>query len=119
MCAHILMVTGIIFALLPLTSFHPASQPLHSHRIVTMAKGLRASSKVKARNARRYTPGSDYEVTHAARLHAISQRLMSRVKGKRSADADEDEGKQANGQQATVKVDDKQGAATAEDGKGR
>ncbi|PWN36251.1 uncharacterized protein FA14DRAFT_179612 [Meira miltonrushii] len=44
-----------------------------------MAKGLRASSKVKARNARRYTPGTDYQVIHAARLNSISQRLMSRM----------------------------------------
>lgn len=44
-----------------------------------MAKGLRASSKVKARNERRYTPGSDYQMIHAARLNAISQRLMSRM----------------------------------------
>ena len=46
-----------------------------------MAKSLRASSKVKARNARRYTPNTDYAVTQAARLHAISQRLAERTKG--------------------------------------
>lgn len=46
-----------------------------------MAKSLRASSKVKARNARRYNPNTDYAVTQAARLHAISQRLAARVKG--------------------------------------
>jgi len=46
-----------------------------------MAKSLRASSKVKARNARRYNPNTDYAVTQAARLHAISQRLQARVKG--------------------------------------
>jgi hypothetical protein len=46
-----------------------------------MAKSLRASSKVKARNARRYNPNTDYAVTQAARLNAISQRLAARVKG--------------------------------------
>lgn len=47
-----------------------------------MAKSLRASSKLKARNARRYTPGSDYQVANAARINALSQRLMARMKGK-------------------------------------
>jgi hypothetical protein len=55
-----------------------------------MAKSLRASSKLKARNARRYTPGSDYQVANAARINALSQRLMSRMKGKEKADGDED-----------------------------
>lgn len=57
-----------------------------------MAKSLRASAKVKARNARRYTPGNDYTVTHAARLNAVSQRLAVRMKAqspKRSGKADE------------------------------
>ena len=34
---------------------------------------------MKARNARRYTPGTDYQLIHAARLNAISQRLLSRM----------------------------------------
>lgn len=46
-----------------------------------MAKSLRASSKVKARNARRYGQNTDYAITQAARLHAISQRLAARTKG--------------------------------------
>lgn len=54
-----------------------------------MAKGLRASSKVKARNARRYTPGSDYQMIHAARLNSISQRLLSRMGQGEEENADE------------------------------
>lgn len=57
-----------------------------------MAKSLRASSKVKARNARRYTPGNDYTVTHAARLNAISTRLSQRMK----AQSTKQKGKEAD-----------------------
>lgn len=45
-----------------------------------MAKGLRSKSKIAARNARRYTPGTDYAVTHAARMHQVSTRLAERLK---------------------------------------
>ena len=45
-----------------------------------MAKGLRSKSKIAARNARRYTPGTDYAVTHAARMHQVSSRLAERLK---------------------------------------
>ena len=45
-----------------------------------MAKGLRSKSKIAARNARRYTPGTDYAVTPAARMHQVSSRLAERLK---------------------------------------
>lgn len=66
-----------------------------------MAKSLRASSKVKARNARRYGQNTDYAITQAARLHAISQRLAARTKGptvteqdNQGSDKEDGEGKQ-------------------------
>ena len=68
-----------------------------------MAKGLRASSKVKARNARRYTPGTDYQVIHAARLNAISQRLMSRMaSGENESTENLDENDSSKAQDATT-----------------
>lgn len=45
-----------------------------------MAKGLRSKSKVASRNARRYTVGSDYEVTRSARLNQVAARLAERTK---------------------------------------
>lgn len=64
---------------------------LFTHKTTfAMAKSLRASSKVKHRNARRYTPGNDYTVTHAARLEAVSKRLASRMKAQESSASDED-----------------------------
>lgn len=44
-----------------------------------MAKSLRASSKLAARNRKRYTDTSDYAVTAAARLQQVSERLRQRL----------------------------------------
>ncbi|KAL4401829.1 hypothetical protein ACI68E_001478 [Malassezia pachydermatis] len=44
-----------------------------------MAKSLRASSKLAARNRKRYTDTSDYAVTAAARLQMVSDRLKQRI----------------------------------------
>jgi len=44
-----------------------------------MAKSLRASSKLAARNRKRYTESSDYAVTAAARLQQVSERLKQRM----------------------------------------
>ncbi|CCU99146.1 unnamed protein product [Malassezia sympodialis ATCC 42132] len=44
-----------------------------------MAKSLRASSKLAARNRKRYTETSDYAVTAAARLQQVSERLKQRM----------------------------------------
>lgn len=54
-----------------------------------MAKSLRASNKVKARNARRYTPNTDYAIRHAARLNAIAKRLAERTQGPTVFEAEE------------------------------
>ncbi|PKI84760.1 hypothetical protein MVES_001331 [Malassezia vespertilionis] len=43
-----------------------------------MAKSLRASSKLAARNRKRYTGTSDYAVVAAARLNQVSSRLAER-----------------------------------------
>lgn len=45
-----------------------------------MAKGLRSSSKLKARNQKRTNPKSDYAVAEAARLNALSNRLAAGLK---------------------------------------
>ncbi|WFD19940.1 hypothetical protein MCAP1_002182 [Malassezia caprae] len=44
-----------------------------------MAKSLRSSSKLAARNRKRYTESSDYAVTAAARLQQVSERLKQRM----------------------------------------
>ncbi|WFD23577.1 hypothetical protein MEQU1_002270 [Malassezia equina] len=44
-----------------------------------MAKSLRSSSKLAARNRKRYTETSDYAVTAAARLQQVSDRLRQRM----------------------------------------
>lgn len=45
-----------------------------------MAKSLRSSSKLKARNQKRHDPKSDYAVTEAARVAALSSRLAAGLK---------------------------------------
>ncbi|KIS68874.1 uncharacterized protein UMAG_02861 [Mycosarcoma maydis] len=42
-----------------------------------MAKSLRSSSKLKARNQKRSNPKSDYAVAEAARVNALSARLAA------------------------------------------
>ena len=42
-----------------------------------MAKSLRSSSKLKARNQKRSNPKSDYAVAEAARLNALHARLAA------------------------------------------
>lgn len=44
-----------------------------------MAKSARSKCKIAARNARRYTTGSDYQVISAARLNTVASRLVSRL----------------------------------------
>ncbi|CDS01346.1 uncharacterized protein SPSC_06622 [Sporisorium scitamineum] len=46
-----------------------------------MAKSLRSSSKLKARNQKRHNPKSDYAVAEAARVNALSARLAAGLKG--------------------------------------
>jgi hypothetical protein len=65
--------------LIPLHDDHLRQSKQQRH--ITMAKSLRASSKVKARNARRYNDNTDYAVAQAARLNALSQRLKERTRG--------------------------------------
>lgn len=45
-----------------------------------MAKSLRSSSKLKARNQKRTNPKSDYAVAEAARTSALSARLAAGLK---------------------------------------
>ena len=45
-----------------------------------MAKSLRSSSKLKARNQKRHNPKSDYAVAEAARVNALSARLSEGLK---------------------------------------
>ncbi|EST05154.1 hypothetical protein PSEUBRA_005416 [Kalmanozyma brasiliensis GHG001] len=45
-----------------------------------MAKSLRSSSKLKARNQKRTNPKSDYAVAEAARVNALSARLTEGLK---------------------------------------
>lgn len=45
-----------------------------------MAKSLRSSSKLKARNQKRTNPKSDYAVAEAARLNALNARLNAGLK---------------------------------------
>ncbi|PWN90552.1 hypothetical protein FA10DRAFT_267004 [Acaromyces ingoldii] len=77
-----------------------------------MAKSLRASSKVKARNARRYNDKTDYAVTHAARLNAISSRLAQRVAAKEDA---EEQASKAEDEMETEGQDASAAAAAAGD----
>jgi hypothetical protein len=77
-----------------------------------MAKSLRASSKVKARNARRFGDNTDYAVAQAARLHSISQRLKERTKGPTVTEQEnekegDNEGKRQDGE--VVEEDELQG----------
>ena len=56
-----------------------------------MAKSARSKSKIAARNARWYTLGTDYQVTHAARLNHVASRLASRLNTpKEGAEEEED-----------------------------
>lgn len=61
-----------------------------------MAKGLRSSSKLKARNQKRTNPKSDYAVAEAARLNALSTRLAAGLKKDKvpveNAESDKEEG---------------------------
>ncbi|SPO23824.1 uncharacterized protein UTRI_03646_B [Ustilago trichophora] len=45
-----------------------------------MAKSLRSSAKLKARNVKRHNPKSDYAVAEAARVNALSTRLAAGLK---------------------------------------
>lgn len=45
-----------------------------------MAKSLRSSSKLRARNVKRHNPKSDYAVAEAARLNALNARLNAGLK---------------------------------------
>ncbi|SPO24378.1 uncharacterized protein UTRI_03646 [Ustilago trichophora] len=45
-----------------------------------MAKSLRSSAKLKARNVKRHNPKSDYAVAEAARVNALSSRLAAGLK---------------------------------------
>ncbi|WFD36150.1 hypothetical protein MCUN1_003026 [Malassezia cuniculi] len=73
-----------------------------------MAKSIRSKSKIAARNARRYTPGSDYEVTRAARLKKVAERLAMRVNAPKDS-LDEE----ADGQETDVAMDATPAAAAA------
>lgn len=61
-----------------------------------MAKSLRSSAKLKARNVKRHNPKSDYAVAEAARVSALSARLAAGLKKDKvpvegGADGDENE----------------------------
>lgn len=66
-----------------------------------MAKGLRSSSKLAARNRKRYTDSSDYAVTAAARLNQVSSRLQQRVRAPKEDHDDEDDDETADDAAAT------------------
>ena len=53
-----------------------------------MAKSARSKSKIAARNARRYTLGTDYQVTHAARLNHVASRLATRLNAPKEGEED-------------------------------
>lgn len=53
-----------------------------------MAKSARSKSKIAARNARRYTLGTDYQVTNAARLNLVASRLAARMNAPKEGDED-------------------------------
>ncbi|WFC93851.1 hypothetical protein MBRA1_000476 [Malassezia brasiliensis] len=55
-----------------------------------MAKSLRSHSKLKARNLKRYTAGSDYAVTAAARLNKVASRLQQRAAAPKGHEDDEE-----------------------------
>ena len=59
--------------------------------IVTMAKSLRSHSKLAARNAKRYTEGTDYAVTAAARLQQVSDRLKQRLQAPKLSETNKDD----------------------------
>lgn len=59
--------------------------------IITMAKSLRSHSKLAARNAKRYTEGTDYAVTAAARLQQVSDRLKQRLQAPKLSETNKDE----------------------------
>ncbi|CBQ73253.1 conserved hypothetical protein [Sporisorium reilianum SRZ2] len=65
-----------------------------------MAKSLRSSSKLKARNQKRSNPKSDYAVAEAARVNALSARLAAGLKRDKlpveSSSKDEDAEEQMN-----------------------
>lgn len=61
--------------------------------IITMAKSLRSHSKLAARNAKRYTEGTDYAVTAAARLQQVSDRLKQRLQAPKLSETNKDEEK--------------------------
>lgn len=56
-----------------------------------MAKSLRSHSKLAARNAKRYTEGTDYAVTAAARLQQVSDRLKQRLQAPKLSETNKDE----------------------------
>lgn len=63
-----------------------------------MAKSLRSSSKLKARNQKRSNPKSDYAVAEAARVNALSARLSAGLKKEKlpveSSNADDEDGEE-------------------------
>jgi hypothetical protein len=56
-----------------------------------MAKSLRASSKLAARNHKRRTQTSDYAVTAAARLNQVSERLRQRIEQPKLSDLEKED----------------------------
>lgn len=86
-----------------------------------MAKSLRASSKLAARNRKRYTSTSDYAVTAAARLQQVSERLRQRMNQPKLSElnkdastdgmADEDMEEASPSEPNTMQVDAPQDAA--------
>ncbi|PWN47795.1 hypothetical protein IE53DRAFT_348631 [Violaceomyces palustris] len=72
-----------------------------------MAKGLRASSKLAARNAKRSNPKSDYMVVQAARLNQVATRLAEQAKRPKITELGEDgEEKKADGDEGmTAQID--------------
>lgn len=54
-----------------------------------MAKSLRSRSKLAARNHKRYTPGTDYAVTAAARLNQVASRLQQRATAPKPGESDQ------------------------------
>lgn len=83
-----------------------------------MAKGLRSSSKLKARNQKRTNPKSDYAVAEAARLNALSTRLAAGLKKDKvpveTTDSDKEESKPKDTPLTKMAEDDDADAADAE-----
>ncbi len=83
-----------------------------------MAKSLRSSSKVKARNIRRYNPKSDYAVAEAARTSALSARLAAGLKKDKlpveSTEAENEDGEEEMKDVSSTEAQNPTGAGEAE-----